>query len=94
MQISGNGDIDIGNNSVNYATKTTVADSVDAKNGSITIPVAVQGPYSDLKYKVDYGAVVREMVKQKVNAKIEEKKNELRQNLQEKLKGGLQNLFK
>jgi AsmA protein len=94
LQISGNGDIDIGNSSVNYATKTTVADSMDAKNGSVTIPVAVQGPYTDLKFEVDYDAVVRNVVKQKINAKIEEKKNELRQNLQEKLKGGLQNLFK
>ncbi len=94
LQISGNGDIDIGNSSVNYATKTTVADSVDAKNGSVTLPVAVQGAYTDLKFKVDYDAVVRNVVKQKINAKIEEKKNELRQNLQEKLKGGLQNLFK
>jgi AsmA protein len=94
LRINGDGDIDIGNSSVNYATKTTVADSVDDKNGSITIPVAVQGPFSDLKFKVDYGAVVKDVVKQKVNAKIEEKKTELRQQLQEKLKGSLQNLFK
>lgn len=94
LQVTGGGDIDIGNSSIDYSTKTTVADAVDAKKGSVTIPVQLVGPFADLKFKVDYGAVVADAVKQKINTKVEEKKEELKQQLQEKLKGGLQNLFK
>ena len=94
LRVTGRGDIDIGNSTINYATKTTVADSVDAKNGSVTVPVELHGTFSDLKFKIDYGALVADVVKQKVGTKIEEKKEELKQQLQEKLKGGLQNLFK
>ncbi len=94
LRVTGNGDVDIGNSSINYAVKATVADSVDVKKGSLTIPVQLSGPFADLKYKVDYGAVVADVVKQKVDAKIEEKKEELKKQLQEKLKGGLKDLFK
>ncbi|HQS57964.1 MAG TPA: AsmA family protein [Gallionellaceae bacterium] len=94
LRVTGNGDVDIGNSSINYGVKATVADSVDVKKGSLTIPVQLSGPFADLKFKVDYGAVVADVVKQKVDAKIEEKREELKKQLQEKLKGGLQNLFK
>jgi AsmA protein len=94
LRVSGNGDVDIGNSSINYATKTTLAESVDTKNGSVTVPVQLIGPFADLKFKVDYGAVIADVVKQKVDAKIETKKEEIKQQLQEKLKGGLKDLFK
>jgi len=94
LKVSGNGDVDIGNSSINYATKTTLAESVDGKSGSVTVPVQLQGSFADLKFKVDYGAVVADVVKQKVDAKIESRKEELRQQLQEKLKGGLKDLLK
>ena len=94
LRVTGSGDIDIGNSNINYATKTTLAESVDGKSGSVTIPVEIQGPFADLKFKVDYGAVVRDVIKQKVDAKIESKKEVLKQQLQEKLKGRLKDLIK
>lgn len=94
LRVTGNGDIDIGNSSINYASRTTVAESVEVKSGSITVPVQVLGSFADLKFKVDYAAVVVDVAKQKINSKVEDKKEELKQQLQEKLKGGLQNLFK
>lgn len=94
LRVTGKGDVDIGNSSINYATKTTLAESVDGQNGSVTVPVQLVGPFADLKFKVDYGAVVADVVKQKADAKIESKKEELKQQLQEKLKGGLKDLFK
>lgn len=94
LRVTGNGDVDIGNSSINYTSKATVAESVDGKGGSLTVPVKLSGMFTDLKYSVDYGAIVADVVKQKVDAKIESKKEELKQQLQEKLKGGLQNLFK
>ena len=94
LRVTGNGDVNIGNDSVNYMAKATVAESVDGKGGSVTVPVQLNGPFTDLKFKVDYGAVVADVVKQKVDAKIDEKREELKRQLQDKLKGGLKDLFK
>lgn len=94
LRVTGRGDVDIGNSSIDYSTRTTLAESVDGKSGSLTVPVQLHGSFADLKFKVDYGAVVADVVKQKVDAKIESKKEELKQQLQEKLKGGLKDLFK
>ena len=94
LRVSGNGDVDIGNSSINYAVKATVADAVDIKKGSLTVPVQLTGPFADLKFKVDYGAIVADIAKQKIDAKVGEKKEELKKQLQEKLKGGVQNLYK
>ena len=94
LRVTGKGDVDIGNSTIDYASKTTLAESVDGKNTSVTVPVQLIGTFADLKFKVDYGAVVADVVKQKVDAKIESKKEELKQQLQDKLKGGLKDLFK
>ncbi len=50
----------------------------------------VSGPFTDLKYTLDFGAMVAEAAKQKVVAKKEEVKTKL----QEQLKGGLKGLFR
>lgn len=90
LKVTGNGEVDVGNSSIDYTAKATVAESVDTKNGSLTLPVQLLGPFSELKFKVDYRAVIADVAKQKVDAK----KEQLKEQLQEKLKGGLQNLFK
>jgi AsmA protein len=90
LRVTGNGDVDIGNSSIDYMSKATLAESVDGKGGSITVPVRLNGMFADLKYTVDYGAIVADIAKQKIDAK----KEELKQQLQEKLKGGLKDLFK
>lgn len=94
LKVTGNGDIDIGNSSMNYAVKATVAESVDAKSGSVTVPVQLNGPFADLKFNVDYRAVFADVARQKVETKIDAKKEEIKDKLQEKLKGGLKDLFK
>ena len=90
LKVTGNGEVDVGNSSIDYTAKATVAESVDTKNGSLTVPVQLLGPFAELKFKVDYRAVIADVAKQKVDAK----KEQLKEQLQEKLKGGLQNLFK
>jgi AsmA protein len=52
--------------------------------------VRLNGTFAELKYSVDYGAIVADIAKQKIDAK----KDELKEKLQEQLKGGLKNLFK
>ena len=95
LRVTGNGDIDIGNDSMNYIAKATLAKTLEGQGGKdavggITVPVRVSGPFADLKYTLDFGAMVGEAAKQKV----EEKKEEIKTRLQDQLKGGLKGLFR
>ena len=91
LRLGGTGDINIGNDSINYLAKATLAKTLEGQGGKdsvggITVPVRVSGPFADLKYTLDFGAMVGEAAKQKVEAKKEEVKS--------KLKGELKGLFK
>jgi len=92
LMITGNGDIDIGNDSLNYTTKVTL--SRTEGGGTATLPVYLSGPFADLKYKVDYGAMVRDVAKQKAKAKVESKKEEVKTKAKEQLKSKLKGLFR
>lgn len=93
VRVSGAGDINIGNDSIDYVAKAAIAKTQDGKAG-ITVPLHVSGPYTDLKYTLDYAAMLKEAVKQKVDAKIEATKEDLKAKAQEQLKGKLKGLFK
>lgn len=93
VRVSGAGDINIGNDSVDYRAKAAIARTADGRGG-ITVPVHVSGPFSDLRYTLDYGAMIREAVKQKVDEKIESRKQELKNQLQQQLQDKLKGLFK
>ncbi len=95
LRLTGNGDINIGNDSMDYVAKATLAKTLEGQGGKdtvggITVPVRVTGPFADLKYTLDFGAMVNEVARQKV----EEKKEEVKTRLQDQLKGGLKNLFR
>ena len=92
LRIAGNGDIDIGNDSLNYTTKVTL--SKTEGGGTATLPVQLSGPFTDLKYKVDFGAMLADVAKQKVDAKVDAAKEDLKAKAQEQLKGKLKGLFK
>ena len=100
IRLGGVGDINIGNDSINYLAKATLAKTLEGQGGKdmvggITVPVRLSGPYTDLKYTIEFGALVSEVAKQKVEAKKEEvKKEEVKSKLQEQLKSGLKDLFK
>ncbi len=93
VHVSGIGDINVGNDSVNYSAKAAIAQASGGKS-SLTVPLHVSGPYTDLKYTLDYGAMIKEAVKQKIDAKTESRKEELKKQLQEQLKEKLNGLFK
>ena len=93
IRISGAGDINIGDDSIDYVAKATLV-KTQGDQGSITVPLRVSGPFTDLKYTLDYGAMVGEVVKQKVEAKIEATKEDLKAKAQEQLKSKLKGLFK
>ena len=92
LRLAGTGDIDIGNDSMNYIAKATLAKTLEGQGGrdnvgGITVPVRVSGPFTSLKYTLDFGSMVGDTVKQKVQTEIKTK-------LQDQLKGGLKGLFK
>jgi len=92
LRLAGVGDIDIGNDSMNYVAKATLAKTLEGQGGKdnvggITVPVRVSGPFTSLKYTLDFGAMIGEAAKQKVQTEVKSK-------LQDQLKGGLKGLFR
>ncbi len=92
LRITGNGDVDLGRDLVNYDAKATFAKTEQGKTASL--PVSVSGPFDALKFKVDYGALVAEVAKQKLDEKKEQLKEDAKAKLQEELKKGLKGLFR
>ncbi len=95
LRLGGNGDINIGNDSMNYVAKATLAKTLEGQGGKdvvggITVPVRIAGPFSDLKYTLDFGAMVSDAAKQKVEAK----KEEIKSRVQDQLKNSLKGLFR
>ena len=95
LRLTGNGDINIGDESINYLAKATLATTLQGQGGrdnvgGITVPVRLNGPFSNLKYTLDFGAMVGGAVKQKIEAK----KEEVKARLKDQLKEGLKGLFK
>ena len=101
LRLSGNGDVNIGESSMNYLAKATVVASLEGQGGKelsalkgMTVPVRITGPFTGLKYSLDFNAMAAEAVKQKVEQKLEQKKEEIKSRLGEELKGSLKGLFK
>jgi AsmA protein len=98
VRVTGAGDIDIADSSLNYVVKAAVVASTKGQGGAgleelsgITVPVQLTGPFDAMKYKVDYGAVAADLAKTKVGEKvkerIEERKNEVEERVKDRLKG-------
>lgn len=64
LRISGNGDIDIGSEKLNYTAKPTVVSSLKGQGGAdisslngLTFPVKVTGTFAAPKYNLDFAAI-------------------------------------
>ncbi len=88
LRVTGSGDIDIGHDNVNYNAKAIFAKTEQGRTA--TLPVNVSGAFDDLKFKVDYGALLADVAKQKVG----EKKEDLKAKARDELKKGLKGLLK
>jgi AsmA protein len=94
FRITGSGDIDIGNSRMDYVTKVAVVASTKGQGGAeleelrgLTVPVQLSGPFDNLAYKVNYGAVAADLAKSRAGEKIKEKVEQRRDKLEDKLKG-------
>lgn len=100
LRVTGNGEIDLVNETFNYTAKPTIVETSKGQGGrgledlgGITVPVKLTGTFTNPKYKVEIADAVRARAKQEVKAQLEEHKDELKQKLNDKLGPALENLF-
>ena len=96
IRIGGEGDVDIGSDSVNYLVNATLVQSSSGQGGKdvvdlkgVTIPVRIVGPYASPSYKIDFNALLKGAAQQQ----LEVKKEELKGKATDALKGQLKGLF-
>ncbi len=102
FRITGSGDIDIGNETIDYLAKPTVVKSLAGQGGAgldelsgVTIPVKLTGTFAKPKYALDFAGVATAMAKKKVIDKVGGEKGEAVQKLLDgDAAGGLEGLLK
>ena len=96
FRVAGVGDINLGEDKLDYLLKPTVVSSLQGQGGpelqalkGLTIPVRLSGPFTAIGWKIDFASMAKEAAAQKVN----EKKEEVKTKLQDRIKEGLKGLF-
>ncbi len=107
LRVTGNGDINLAEERVDYLVKATVVSTLQGQGGpelqalrGLTIPVKLSGPFAAIDWHVDMAGLASSLAKQK----LEERKDELRskaqgalgnekQQLQQQLQDKLKGLF-
>jgi len=97
IRLAGAGDIDIGNSRLDYLAKASIVNTSAGQGGKglehlqgMTVPVRLTGPFDNVSYKLELGALVQEAAK----AKLEEQKQQLEKKATDKLQESLKGLFK
>ena len=77
FRVSGKGDIDIGNSTIDYVTNATVVATTKGQGGAdlgqlsgLTVPVHLVGPFDALKYQVDYTAAATQFARSKAGERL------------------------
>jgi AsmA protein len=99
LRLSGSGEIDIGQDRMDYNAKVILAKTDQGRTG--TLPVRVYGPFDDVRLKVDYAALFADVARQRLNEekaalkqKLDAEKAATRQKLEDKVKQKLKGLIK
>lgn len=105
FRLGGSGDINIGESSLDYTAKATVVSTLQGQGGpelqelkGLTVPVRLYGPFTAIRWKIDFGGMVgnraqelmegkKSQIKAEAQKKIEEQKGKLQEQLQDRLKG-------
>ena len=94
LRLSGEGDIDIGRDSMDYLAKATLVATAAGQGGKetaelkgFTVPVRISGPYTALSYKLDFNAMVGGAAQQKLDLEKEKLKSKAQDTVKDKLKG-------
>ena len=94
LRLGGEGDIDIGNESLNYLVKATVVATAAGQGGrelsdlkGVTIPVRLSGPLTAPEYKIDFSGIAAGAAKALVETRTEEIKAKAQDQIKDRLKG-------
>ncbi len=94
IRVGGKGDINIGEDRVDYTVSATVVPTLAGQGGpelqalkGLTIPVKLSGPYTAIGWKIDYAGMVSGVAKQKIDEQKEQLKTKVQDQLKERLKG-------
>lgn len=100
FRLTGAGEIDLVNQTINYLAKPTIVETSKADDGKdfgelkgLTIPVKLSGSLFAPSYKVDLQEALKQKAMAKVNEKVEENKAKIQQKINDKLGEGLNKLF-
>jgi AsmA protein len=96
LRADGAGDIDIGEDKLDYLVKATVVSTLQGQGGpelqalkGLTVPVRLSGPFSAIAYQVDFSGLATDLVRQQLDSR----KNEIKGRVEEQFKGQLKGLF-
>ncbi len=94
LRLGGDGDIDIGNENLNYLVKATVVGTTAGQGGKelaelkgLTVPVKLSGPFASPQYQIDFSGIAASAAQALVEGKKDEIKAKVQDQLQDKLKG-------
>ena len=94
LRLGGNGDINIGTDSLDYTVKATIVLTLEGQGGpelqelkGLTIPVKLTGPFNAVAWRIDFGAMVGDVAKAKVQEKKAAIEAEVKGKLEDRLKG-------
>jgi len=73
MRLTGSGDVDVGNDRLDFLVKATVTGADIAALRGKTVPVRLRGPFASIGYSVDVGGLAQEAVKEKLEKGLGEK---------------------
>jgi AsmA protein len=107
LRLGGNGDINLGEDRLNYTAKATVVPTLQGQGGpelqamkGLTLPVKLSGPFTAIGWKIDFAGMVGDLAKQKIDEKKQEVKAEMQKKveeqktkLQDQVKDKLKGLF-
>ncbi|HJV87410.1 MAG TPA: AsmA family protein [Noviherbaspirillum sp.] len=96
MRIGGSGDINLGDERIDYLVKATVVSTLQGQGGpelqalkGLTVPVRLTGPLASMSWRIDFAGMASELAKQKLEEKKGEVKAKIEEQLKDKLKGFL-----
>jgi AsmA protein len=108
LRLGGAGDIDVAAAQINYLAKATVVASGEGQGGQdmaqlkgLSVPVRVSGPFANLTYQIQWGAMLEDATKarvdekkQEIKTKVDDKVKELKTQAEDAVKQKAQDLFK
>lgn len=94
LRLGGDGNIDIGNENLDYLVKATVVATAAGQGGKelvdmkgLTVPVKLSGSFTAPQYKIDFSGIAASAAKAVVETRKEEIKAKVQEQVQDKLKG-------